>query len=95
MPAPIQVLKVKALDGGGNLKDFVDVRIGGLVIHGCRIVQQPGRKAWLSMPQTKSGEKYYPIVEIESEGLRNRIRDVVLEHWSSIQDFRDHPGDAL
>jgi DNA-binding cell septation regulator SpoVG len=95
MSAPIQVIKVKALESGGNLKAFVDVRIGAVVIRGCRVVQQPGQKAWVSMPQTKSGEKYYAVVEIESEGLRNRVREVVLEHWESVQDFRDHPGDTL
>jgi DNA-binding cell septation regulator SpoVG len=85
MTAPIQVLKVKPLDNGGNLRAFASVRIGAVVIHSVRIVQQPGQKPWVSMPQTKSGDppKYYPIVEIESDGLRNRVRDAVLEAWEA------------
>jgi DNA-binding cell septation regulator SpoVG len=93
--APIEVIKVKPLDNGGNLKAFASVRIGGLVVHSVRIVQQPGQRAWVSMPQVKSGERYYPIVEIESDNLRDRVRDAVLERWQSIQRFRDSPGDQL
>jgi hypothetical protein len=35
------------------------------------------------MPQSKSGEKYYPVVEIESENLRDRVRDAVLAAWQT------------
>jgi DNA-binding cell septation regulator SpoVG len=95
MTAAIQVVKVKSLKDSGNLKAFASLRIGALVVHRVRIVQQPGQKAWISMPQFKVGEKYYPIVEIESDNLRDRVRDAVREHWQSIQDFRDSPGDRL
>lgn len=94
-PAAIEVIKVKPLENGGNLKAFASVRVGAVVIHSVRIIQEPGKRAWCSMPQSKSGERYFPIVEIESEGLRNRIREAVLEHWNSIKDFRASDGDRL
>jgi DNA-binding cell septation regulator SpoVG len=65
------------------------------LVHSVRIIQQPNQKAWVSMPQTKSGERYFPIVEIESEGLRNRVCDAVIEHWNSVRDFRASDGDRL
>ena len=49
--APVQVIEIRRLDGSGNLKAFAKVKLGSVIIHGCRAIQQPGRKAWLAQPQ--------------------------------------------
>jgi DNA-binding cell septation regulator SpoVG len=80
-PAPIEVIKVKPLENGGNLRAFASVRIGAVVIHSVRIIQQPGQKAWCSMPQSKSGDKWYALVEITSKELKDRVSAAVLDAW--------------
>ena len=65
----ITVENIRKLDGSGNLKAFVSVNIGGkLTIHSCRIIQQPGQKAWVALPQrewtTQQGEKLAPLIEL-------------------------------
>jgi hypothetical protein len=46
MTAAIEVLAVRAVDRG-NLKAFAKVRLGAVVIHGVKVVQQPNQRPWL------------------------------------------------
>jgi DNA-binding cell septation regulator SpoVG len=51
--ARIEVIALSAVSAG-NLKAFASVRIGpSLVVHKCRVIQQPGQRAWVSMPQER------------------------------------------
>lgn len=93
MPVPpVSIIKIKPVDRGTNLKAFVDICIAGKVnIFGCRVIQQPNQKPWVAMPQTESpaknaGEKskWFPIVEISDEKLRNQISDAVLTAWREL-----------
>lgn len=80
-PSAIQVLEVRTLEGMGNLRAFVTVKLGAVVIHGCRVIQQPNQKAWVSLPQQKSGERYYSVVEITRKELLEQVKSAVLEAW--------------
>ena len=44
------------------------------------------------MPSTKSGERWYPVVEITSKDLRQRITDVVLAAWEAPRQKIIPPG---
>jgi DNA-binding cell septation regulator SpoVG len=81
----VEVLAIKPLSNKGSLRAFVSVRLGGVVIHDCRVVQRFGQKAWVSLPQkeftTKAGEKKYaPIVEL-SDHLKKQVNEAVLIAW--------------
>jgi hypothetical protein len=45
----VEVLEIKPIENG-NLKAFVKLKIGDVVFHDFRIVQQAGQKAWVSAP---------------------------------------------
>ena len=83
MSSPIEVLELRPVTTAGNVKAFVKLRIGAVVLHGCKIVRQEGQHAWVSLPQTKSGERWFPVVEITSKDLRERVSAVVLEAWQA------------
>jgi DNA-binding cell septation regulator SpoVG len=92
MTAPIEVLELRRLSGDGNLKAFAKVRLGAVVIHGLKIVQQPGQKAWIALPQVPgrkkadgSGAGWFPVVEIVSPELLAKVRDAVLAAWEGGQ----------
>jgi DNA-binding cell septation regulator SpoVG len=81
----VEVIGLKPLNNKGNLKAFASIRLGGVTIHDCRIVQQFGQKAWVSLPQkeytTKAGEKKYaPVVEL-NDNLKKQVCDAVLKAW--------------
>jgi DNA-binding cell septation regulator SpoVG len=82
-PATIEVLDLTALDKG-NLKAMASVRIGpSLVVHKCRVIQQPGQRAWVSMPQEqwqgRDGQPHYTALVELSGDLRRRVEQAVLQ----------------
>jgi DNA-binding cell septation regulator SpoVG len=90
----IEVLAIRRLDGRSTVKAFVDVRIGGIILKGCKIVEQNGQKPWLATPSVKTGHGWQNVVEL-SKPLRDAATAVVLERWASLEAFREHPGDQL
>jgi DNA-binding cell septation regulator SpoVG len=83
MNGAIEVLEIRRLTADGNLKAFAKVRLGAVVINSCRVIQQPGQRAWVAMPQQKSGERWYPLVEITRRELMDQVKDAVLQAWTS------------
>ncbi len=68
----IRVENLKLLDGAGNLKAFCDIRYPEVLICGCRIIQQPGQRAWVSPPQREQSgsdgkRQFYPVVKWSRE----------------------------
>jgi DNA-binding cell septation regulator SpoVG len=80
MTAAIQVVALRKLDGGGAVKAFCDIKLGGITLKGCKIVQQDGQRAWVAMPSTKTAHGWQNVVEVTKE-LRDRLTTVVLEAW--------------
>ena len=81
----VELLDVRPVAGADNVKAFVTVRIGGVTIHGAKVVQQPGQAAWLAMPDrsyTDAGgkRKWSAVVELSPE-LRRRVSDTILAEW--------------
>jgi DNA-binding cell septation regulator SpoVG len=85
MSAAIQVLAMRALDGTSTVKAFCDIRLGGVTLKGCKIVQQDAQKAWVATPSVKRDRRWNNVVEITSKDLRQRITDVVLAAWTTRQ----------
>ncbi|MDA2931166.1 SpoVG family protein [Acidobacteria bacterium AH-259-O06] len=86
----ITVGKIKELDGTGSLKAFASIDIGGkLKIHGCRVIQQPGQKAWVSLPQreyiAEDGQKKWArIIELPTR-VKDAVSEAILEAWERRQ----------
>lgn len=86
----IEVISIKRLKDCRSLKAFASIRFGGIEIHGLRIVQQPGQKAWVSLPQVeynRDGKKcYYPMITIHDKRLKAAITQAVLEAWHNFRE---------
>ncbi len=80
MTAAIEVLAIRHLDGKSAVKAFVDLRLGGVVIKGAKIVQQAGQQPWLAMPAVKTDRAWLNVVELSKE-LRARATEVALAAW--------------
>ncbi|MGH7963611.1 MAG: septation protein SpoVG family protein [Candidatus Binatia bacterium] len=84
MSALVQVLAIKPLSNAGNLRAFASVKLGDIIIHDCRVVQQPGQRAWVSLPQceyTRDSEKKYAAIVELSDTLKRELSHVVLTAW--------------
>ena len=81
---PMEVLSIHAVAGAGNLRGLVTVRLGALVIHGWRVVQQPGQRAYVSVPQQQNRDgRWFPLVEVRNPDLLAEVRRAVLESWEA------------
>jgi hypothetical protein len=95
LTVPIEVLKVTPIPNGGNLKAYATVRVGHWTIHGTRVVQQPGQRAWVSLPQAEgkpdsSGKRtWWAVIECADKALKQAIETAVLKAWGGVEHGRD------
>lgn len=87
--ASIEIIDLKPRQNG-NVKAFCSVRIGGVVIKECKIVQQPGQTAWLSMPDRQwtgnDGKvRYFQLIEL-SDKLRVGVNGAAVAAWDAHQN---------
>ncbi len=82
----IHVTKLTPTDQAGNVKAFANVQLGEvLIINDCKIIQQPGQRAYVSMPTRPrtDGKGYTPYVQALDDRLMEAISTAVLEAWRS------------
>jgi hypothetical protein len=89
MPAAIEVLQVRLVDCG-NLRAFARVKIGCIIVDGCRVIAQPGQRAYCALPQQParkkqggSGSGWYAIVSISNPQVLERVKTAVLEAYAA------------
>lgn len=81
--AKISVAAVQPNPKPGNVRAFAVVAIGPLTLHGLKIVQQPGQRAYVRLPEAESGGKYYPVLQCSDERLKTAISEAVLDAWQN------------
>lgn len=84
----IEIINIHRLTGSGTVKAFVDFSIAEkMVIYGAKIIQQPGQRAWVAMPdrayQVDGETRYAPVVKIEDGGLKEKITSAILGAWGN------------
>ena len=89
MTADIEVVELREIERG-SLKAVAKVRLGPLLVHGVRIIQQPGNDPWIGLPQAPSrcraddsGSGWSRIVEIVDPAVAGRLRAAVMAAWES------------
>lgn len=81
-PPKVSVVALRKLSQG-NLKAFVSVKVGPLTVHDFRVIQQPGQRAYVSVPQrsyqdAEGKTKYSPALEMP-EVWKTAIQAAVLD----------------
>jgi len=86
MNSEIKVVEFNLLNNGDKpLKAFASVQVGDWVINDWRVIQKPGQRAWVSVPQTSWKDKegkiqYRALLSIPGE-LKQRIEVAILSAW--------------
>lgn len=86
----ITVESIKPIQSAGNLRAFATVNVSGRIrIADVRVIQQPDKLPWVSMPSRayeKDGiRKWAPIVELLDETLKGEISEAVLKEYRAIE----------
>ena len=83
----IIVQKLTPVNKDGSLRAFVDLAINKIEVKGCRIIQQDGQQAWLSMPQTSwqttNGQKKYSAVVVLPKDLHKAAQEAAVTAWEA------------
>ncbi|MBC8461116.1 MAG: hypothetical protein H8D67_24285 [Deltaproteobacteria bacterium] len=84
----VEILEIKPIENG-NLKAFVKLKIGDVVFHDFRIVQQPNQRAWVSAPVSTwvdeaEQARYKTIIELPPK-LKREISEAVLNAYYESQ----------
>jgi hypothetical protein len=77
----VEVVALRPSTHPGNVKAYVTVRLGPVLICGFKIVQQAGQRAWVAEPQIERGGRYWRVVVIENPDLWAHVRATILDHW--------------
>lgn len=83
-PPIFEITDYKPIDGRGCLRAFFAIRIRGIKIRGCRVVQEPGKKMFIQGPQRQwehNGQtRYEPLVEF-TDAQRAYIENAVRTYY--------------
>jgi len=84
----IRVVSISPVSDRGALKAFVEIQVGSFLITDCRIIQENGKRLWVSMPvlsyKNEHGTaRYKTLIQISDKDLKNEISQAVLRAWES------------
>ncbi len=78
----IEVLELHPVNQG-SIRAYVRIKVGAFAISGCKVIQQPGQRAWVKLPDQQSLDgRWFPIVTCSSPTLESAIGEVVLAAWA-------------
>jgi len=87
MSIDIKIECIKPVKDHGSLRAFVDLRIGRTLFRSWRIVQQEGKRPWVSPPveswETPDGERRYKRLVVLPEELQKKAETAVLQAWQA------------
>jgi DNA-binding cell septation regulator SpoVG len=83
---PIDIVSIRCCETGA-LKAVTTVRVGPVLIHEMRVIQQDGQTPWLGAPQQQlRNGSWKTIVEIADHATWVRLRDTVLDAYRRSQE---------
>ena len=69
----------------GNVRAYARVKVGALTISSVKVIQQPGQRPWVKLPDQQNKEgKWFPIVTCSSPTLEQAIIDAVLAAYQDV-----------
>jgi DNA-binding cell septation regulator SpoVG len=90
---------VRLVENAGALNAYLSVKIGSLAIHKFRVIQQPGRAPWVSVPQEtwtdpQTGERRFTnLLELPRE-WRQPLTHAVIAAWRDELQKQQQEGNA-
>lgn len=85
----VEVLGIEPVTDSSNLRALVKVRVGNMKIDRFRLIQEPGKRAYVSVPQLEyiksdGGKSFFPMIGILDKQLKRKITGEVLRECESL-----------
>lgn len=69
-----------------RLLGYADVKIDEIIIKGIKLLEAKNGGLFIQLPVINQGGKEYPVVEIKSKALLDRIRREVVDHYKALEN---------
>jgi hypothetical protein len=69
-----------------RLLGYVDVKINEIIIRGIKLFEAKNGGLFIQLPAINQGGKDYPMVEIKSKVLLDRIRREVVDYYKALEN---------
>ena len=96
-PSQIEVLQIKLLPEGRQLKAFVDIRLDDWIIRNWRVTQQNGGRILIEVPQTayknkQTGELKFISILTLPPGIKQQIDIAILQSYrGEVEEINGSP----
>lgn len=81
----IEVLDIRPVNQG-SIRAYARIKVGAFAIAGVKIVQQPGQRPWVRLPDRQGTDgRWFPVVTCSSPALESAISEAVLAAWQELQ----------
>ena len=85
----VEMLEIEPVTDSSNLRALVEVRVGNMKIDRFRLIQEPGKRAYVSVPQleyikSNGGKSFFPMIGILDKQLKRKITGEVLRECESL-----------
>mgnify|MGYP001585027344 CR=1 FL=1 len=79
----VEIVSIYPLKGqDGPTKAYFKVRVGPILISGCRLIEDTSGTLFIDMPQQKGQHgRFWPVVKLESDKLKIAIEQAAIEAW--------------
>lgn len=80
----ITVERITSAGKNGNVRAYASIKLGStLTIHGVKVIQQDGQRAYVRLPDQKSpdGSRYFQVVESNDQLFMDAVQEKVLQAW--------------
>ncbi len=69
-----------------RLLGYADVKINEIIVRGIKLFEAKNGGLFIQMPAISQGGKDYPVVEIKSKVLLDRIRREVVDYYKALEN---------
>ncbi|WP_029551854.1 septation protein SpoVG family protein [Thermocrinis jamiesonii] len=69
-----------------RLLAYADVRVDQIVIRGIKLFQAKNGGLFIQLPTVNFDGKDYPVIEVKSKTLLDRIRREVVDYYKALED---------
>ncbi|MFZ8864116.1 MAG: hypothetical protein ACO2PP_26940 [Thermocrinis sp.] len=69
-----------------RLLGYADVKINDIIIRGIKLFEARNGGLFIQLPAINQGGKDYPVVEIKSKVLLDRIRREVVDYYKALEN---------
>jgi stage V sporulation protein G len=69
-----------------RLLGYADVKIDEIIIKGIKLLEAKNGGLFIQLPAINQGGKDYPVVEIKSKALLDRIRREVVDYYKALEN---------